>query len=73
MKEAHVSFEQINIGYEILHPYILDIEKEVAGSWNATGAARGILDITCDEFFENKRQTRSDKWYNGVLSWREKF
>lgn len=73
LREAKISFEEINSGYELLKEHLPQIEKDVALRWQATGATRAILDITCDKFFAGKQSRRSERWYNGVSNWRSKL
>lgn len=73
MKEAGISIQDIDDGYEILKDDLIAVERELAGKWMSTGCARAILDITNDRFFTDKFDSRSDRWYNGVIAWREKI
>jgi putative GTP pyrophosphokinase len=73
MQAAKMMISDINHAYTILSSNLIAIEQELAGRWGATGAARAILDITNDDFFKDKEKSRSKRWYQGVLNWREKL
>lgn len=74
MTEAKVTIKDINTGFSKLEVNLGEIEFDLARHWPAvSGAARAILDITCDRFFENKQSQRNARWYKGVLMWRQKL